>query len=426
MFTVAPQVASSHAVLLRADPPSGRTLDQLPSQVRLLFSEPIDPSFSRLYVLDALGERVDLGDGRVDPDDDHWLIVSVQPGLPDGVYTVVWRSLSTIDIHPGSGDFPLFLRVPATTTTGATGVAQSESTPATVLARWWLYLAASAFGGTLIAWKFVFGPKLATGDASLRAAALRRAERLAIVAGGLLLLGTFFAAIAQAAAAAGTPLEGALGGPVTDLLTRGRYASIWWPRLAISVAAVAIVAWRGIDDAWSESAAAMIPAVLLTNSLTSHAATLPSMAFVAVLLDWLHVIGAAVWVGGLASLVVIAPLLARAGSDGTLLGPTVGRFTQLAGLAVVVLLLSGTAQSALEVGSLDGLVGTTYGRAVLVKVGIFAAMLGVAFVNRRRSGLSSGRRWSFVRGVRLELLLAVAALGVAAVLTGTTPAWQYG
>src|SRR4029450_6407126 len=99
--------------------------------------------------------------------------------------------------------------------------------------------------------------------------------RLAVVAGVLLLVGTLFAAVAQASGAAGGPLTSAFGNPLRDLLTRGRYAAIWWPRLGISIVAIGIIAWRGLDDAWSESAAAMVPAILLTNSLSSHGAALP-------------------------------------------------------------------------------------------------------------------------------------------------------
>ena len=243
-----PHVAAAHAVLLRSDPPTARTLDEAPREVRLLFSEPIDASFSRVQVFDAGGASVDRGDSHVDPLDERTLAVSLIDGLPDGVYTVRWRSLSTIDIHPGSGEYPLFVGVPVTAGATAAGVVQSEPTPATTLARWWLYLAVSGFAGTLAAWKFVYGPVFVGEYASGRAPALRRLERLATVAGALLLLGTLFAAVAQAAAAAGVSVDVAAGGPVRDLLTRGRYASIWWPRLVLSVLAVAIVRWRGLDD----------------------------------------------------------------------------------------------------------------------------------------------------------------------------------
>jgi copper transport protein len=291
---------------------------------------------------------------------------------------------------------------------------RSESSPATIVARWWLYVAASTFAGTLAAWKLVFGPALET-NSTPRALALRRAYRLAVVAGVLLVIGTLFAAIAQASAAAGVPLTSAFGNPLRDLLTRGRYAGIWWPRLGISVVAIGIIAWRGLDDAWSESAAAMVPAILLTNSLTSHGAALP-LAALGVVLDWVHVLAAAVWVGGLASLALVGPALT--GESG-LLTAVVRRFTRLAIVSVLALVASGTVQAAIEIGSWDALLTTAYGQGVLVKVALLGAMLVLALFSRRRASTLP-----FERSLRIEVALGLAVLAVAAVVAGTTPARQ--
>lgn len=406
---LAPDSASAHAILLRVDPAASRTLPDAPAEVRLLFSEPIDAQFSRVQVFDGTGAQVDRGDSRVD---DTLLSVSLQPSLPNGVYTVSWRSLSTIDVHPEVGEYRLFVGVPVTSTATLTASQRSESTPPTLLSRWWLYVAASLFAGALGTWKLVLGPALAH-DEERRRLVLRKTHRLAIVAGVLLLVGTLFAAVAQAAAAAGVPLTDAFGNPLRDLLTRGRFAGIWWPRLGISVVAVAIVAWRGLDDAWSESAAAMVPAILLTNSLTSHGAALTPAA-VGVVLDWVHVLAAAVWVGGLATLVLAAPLLTT--SSG-LRGIVVRRFTWLAIGSVAALVLSGTIQAVIEVGSWDALTSTTYGQGILIKIGALVGMLFIALVVR----LSHSR---FERGIKAELALGIAVLAVAAVVAGTTPGRQ--
>lgn len=417
-----PETVLAHAILLRVDPQTGRTLPAAPSTVTLLFSEPIDPEFSRVQVYDDSRRQVDVGDSHVE---DTLLIVSLQPGLPNGVYTVLWRSLSTIDVHPEAGEYSLFVGVPPTAS--ATLRQQGESTPGTIAARWWLYVAASVFAGSLAVWKLVLGPALAR-DERVRAMALRRVHRLAIVAGALLLVGTLFAAVVQAAAAAGVPLGDAFGNPLRDLLTRGRFAGIWWPRLGISIVAIGIVVWRGLDDAWSESAAAMVPAILLTNSLTSHGATLP-IAILGVALDWIHVLAAAVWVGGLANLALVVPLLRSAGSAGSagsassagsgLLPDVVRRFTRLAIVSVLALVVSGTLQAALEIGSWEGLIGTAYGQGVLLKVALLGGMLVFAALHQRRA-----QTLPLERGVRVELALGVVVFAVAAVVAGTTPARQ--
>ena len=107
-----PGRATAHAVLLRTIPPTGQTLPKAPDQVKLLFSEPIDAAFSSVHVVDNAKQRVDINDGGVDPNDDHQLVVSLQTGLASGIYTVSWRSLSTIDVHPDEGQYALYVGVP--------------------------------------------------------------------------------------------------------------------------------------------------------------------------------------------------------------------------------------------------------------------------------------------------------------------------
>jgi copper transport protein len=51
--------------------------------------------------------------------------------------------------------------------------------------------------------------------------------------------------------------------------------------------------------------------------------------------------------------------------------------------AVTVLVIAGTAQSLVSLGSLRGLYGTTYGRLLLLKIGILALVLAVAWYSRR-------------------------------------------
>src|SRR5690348_7640550 len=111
-LVLVPAAASAHAVLLRATPSGSQTLAAAPAQVQLLFSEPIDPVFSDVRVQDAAGQRVDTGDSHVDPGNDQLMVASLQPGLGAGVYTVNWRSLSSIDVHADVGQYQLFVGVP--------------------------------------------------------------------------------------------------------------------------------------------------------------------------------------------------------------------------------------------------------------------------------------------------------------------------
>jgi copper transport protein len=416
---------AAHAVLLRTLPSGRQTLARAPDQVQLVFSEPIDPAFSSVRVLDVSGARVDGNDAHVDESDDHQLVVSLQSGLPNGVYRVVWRSLSTIDVHPDQGQYSLFVGVPVGVDSAqALASVGTTSTPETTLGRWWFYLAASLFGGVLAAWKIVFSGLLVGAYAEARQVVRRRAYRLIVLGGVLLIVGTLFAAVAQAAAAADVPLWSGIGRPLSDLLLRGRFASIWWPRLGLEVASLLLIALGGLEGLAAECALATLPAVLLTSSLTSHGAALQVGSGPGIAIDWLHIVGATAWVGGLMSLFILLPAL-----RGTSLWiPLLGRFGRFALASSAVVMLSGTLQAALEVGSWGGLIESAYGQLVLIKIGLLLVMLLLAVFNQmRRNRRSSSdaddddQSPRLHRGVRAELVVGVVVLAVAAMLSGTPP-----
>src|SRR5438309_6373123 len=251
ILTNAPMRAAAHAVLLRGRPSDRQTLERAPDQVQLLFSEPLDQVFSSLRVRDASGQRVDKGDGRVEPTNDHLLVVSLQPSLPNGVYTVFWRSLSAIDVHPDEGQYQLFVGVPVVSNQTTAAI---TATPETTFGRWWFYLAASFFGGVLTTWKLVLSQVLTGPHAEARAAVRATACRLIVVGGVLLIVGTLYTAVAQAAAAANVTLFEAIGKPITDLLLRGRFAAIWWPRIGLEVASLLLIVGGGIEGLAAECA----------------------------------------------------------------------------------------------------------------------------------------------------------------------------
>ena len=98
-----PAGALAHAVLDRAVPAVGGKVHGQPAEVRLQFSQPLEPAFSTVKVLDAGGKQVDRKDKRLDPKDASVLRVSLPPLAP-GVYRVVWRVLSA-DTHVSEGDY---------------------------------------------------------------------------------------------------------------------------------------------------------------------------------------------------------------------------------------------------------------------------------------------------------------------------------
>jgi copper resistance protein C len=96
-------LALAHSGLQRAEPPVESTLKRPPKELKLYFSERLEPAYSRARVEDGQGARVDRDDSRVDRSNPLLLRVTLPPLAP-GTYTVIWRVLS-VDSHITEGRF---------------------------------------------------------------------------------------------------------------------------------------------------------------------------------------------------------------------------------------------------------------------------------------------------------------------------------
>ncbi len=426
----------AHAYLVDAEPTPGSTLALAPTRLRLTFSEHLESAFSQVRVLNASREAVDRGDSSLAPDDSRVMLVSLQSGLSDGFYTVAWRTLSADDGHSESGAYTLVVGVAA----GAPGVVQSPSSQPefaveTALGRWWLYVAASLVFGSLLAWQIVFRPLHTSDGSAARTVAITRTKRLVVLGAIALVVGTLYGAVAQAASASGLPVWSVFGRPLQDMLTGGHYASIWWPRLSLSLVCLALLLWRGIDGLAGDLVLALLPAILLTSSLGTHAASVPGWSALAIAADWLHFMAVTAWLGGLASMVFVLPAVMRAGgtSGPQLFTRPVRRFSNVALVCTAAVATTGSFQAWLQVGSWPALMQTAYGLSVSAKVALTVLMLGFGAFNLflawprlarlaiPRIARIQGVVRAFHRSVRTELVLGVVVLGVAAVLTGLAP-----
>jgi methionine-rich copper-binding protein CopC len=96
-------LALGHSGLQRADPPVESKLTRPPTEVRLYFTERLEPAYSTVRVKDDHSAQVDRGDAHVDPSNPLLLRATLQP-LEHGTYTVNWRVLS-VDGHVTEGRF---------------------------------------------------------------------------------------------------------------------------------------------------------------------------------------------------------------------------------------------------------------------------------------------------------------------------------
>jgi putative copper resistance protein D len=211
--------------------------------------------------------------------------------------------------------------------------------------------------------------------------------------------------------------------PIQEFL-RTEFAMASLVRIALALM-LAGTAWRLSRCASSAGWAAL--AVLggllaMSSAFLSHGGARPNGRVALMTLDAAHALAAAVWVGGLAHLLVFW----RRGPDRAVAASVLGRFSALAMAAVAWLVVAGLALTLSYVDSLAGLIGTAYGVMVLGKVVLLLAALllgGLNFlaVRRLRAGAAepAGRvRWL----VEAELGLGLTVLLAAASLTSMPPA----
>jgi putative copper resistance protein D len=152
--------------------------------------------------------------------------------------------------------------------------------------------------------------------------------------------------------------------------------------LAASLPMLARTADRG---PWRAAAIVLAIAVLIGPAWTGHAGATPGVAGEFPLAaDALHLLAAGAWLGGLPPLamLLVAAWRAKEPRWSTVTAIAVRRFSLLGVISVTTLLASGIVNSWYEVGTLNNLFATTYGQLVLIKIGLFAAMVGFASINR--------------------------------------------
>jgi hypothetical protein len=98
-----PASASAHAFPIRSEPRVGWTTATSPPRVTIWFDGELEPAFSTIAVYNAAKQRMDKGNGRVNPSNATVLEVEL-PDLLPGRYHVYWKVLSK-DTHVTEGDF---------------------------------------------------------------------------------------------------------------------------------------------------------------------------------------------------------------------------------------------------------------------------------------------------------------------------------
>ncbi|WP_133879228.1 copper resistance CopC/CopD family protein [Paractinoplanes brasiliensis] len=398
--------AYAHAVLSAAVPQQGSVVAVAPEQVVLRFSEAVQIVPGRSQVIGPDGKRISEGDPEITP---AGLVIKLRPAeRPLGTYLVSYRIISA-DSHPVSGAYTYSVGAPSENApTAPVEEVDPAVQTATAVTKWFGYAGLSlALGPVLVL--ALWWPRR-----------LSRAGPVRLARAGLALVGlaTLAALWLQAPASSGAGLFDVSARELGQVLTSdfGITLTVRAALLAVAAALVARVrrggGWRSIVGP-----AVLTLAVLVTWPLTGHPAAGPQ-AWLLVVADTAHLAAMSVWLGGLVALAVF--LLRRADTrELRLILPAWSRWAEL---AVYWLVAAGVIQALIQIGTLDALFSSNYGRLVLAKAALLAVVLAVAFVSRRlvRRGIAAATPVRLRRLVGIELGITVLVLAASAVLVQTT------
>ena len=371
--------ASAHAALTGSDPQQGVVVDKAPDQVALTFSEKVALSNDSLRVLDPKGKAVQQGKPFEVGGTTYG--VKVHSGLPDGTYTVTYQVVSA-DSHPVAGAYTFSVGAPSTTSVSVSG---------------------ETAGGGVVGWLYGFGRYMSyagfivlVGGAAFvlgcwqRGAGVKPMQRL--VVGGWL---TLTSATLLLLLLRGSYTGSGKVGDVFDLDLLGNVlqtkagAALVSRLLLLAAAALFISVLFGAYDKREDEekrdltfglaiGGTVVAAGLAASWAMAEHASVGLQAGIAMPVDVVHLLAVATWLGGLTAL-----LVALYRSDAPIESAAVRRFSQVAFGSVVALVATGVYQSWRQLGSWSAFTGTRYGQLLLVKIGLVALLVGIAFISRR-------------------------------------------
>jgi copper transport protein len=404
-----------------------------PSRLSLTYSEAVEPRFAIVSVTDAAGRQQTAGPPRRSPTDPNTLLIPLRR-TAEGWYLVYWRAISvdghpvrgafTFAVGPNAGPSPQFV-IPS--------ISETAATPKLIVARWIVFLSVMSAIGLLALRLAIARPVVRrVSGTNLRHVSLAffaaSAVGLVAIPVYLLLATADFALRSVFSIGALVPLvhASAFGRGYLDLelcfalFVAAGLAAIWVDRPGREHRSVAeLLAFTG--------AAVAAAATLLVPGASGHPSQTAPRGL-ALTLDWLHLASGAIWIGGLAGLLVLWRSLSLATRLAGLV-VAVPRFSAVALVSVVALAGSGTWASILHLPTLGTLWQTSYGQAILVKVALLLAAAALASVNllRTKPGLqadgtvAAGAAKLLRRLVGGEVVIVAGAILTAAILSSLAP-----
>lgn len=422
LFTLGPtQVAFAHATLIHSTPADGAVIPAAPATLHLGFSEEVSTRFSSARLLATDGQVLAISPLDVPTAADNTLTWAL-PDLTPGTYSLLWRVLSEADGHFSQG--LLVFGVGDVEQLAATPQVANPSAPAPVeiTLRWLNYgFLAGTIGGLAL---------VGMGLPLLPSVHRRLLWFIGWCIGCALLVGLGLLAWQTVALFGSTP-EGAWSPSSSWLvISQTRWGMLWLLREGLLVLLLGItlglIRRPSVQTRWWTALSWVLGlALLITQTLSGHAAGDQRVLLLAVAANTLHMLAASLWVGGLAALLIsLWPLMRHA--DGTLRQQAHGvwrAFGPVAALSVGLLIVSGLYNMGRQVASLDALITTDYGRVLVGKLALMllAGLLGL--LNHRgvrADWLAPIQHW-LPTFLRAEVALGGLLLLATALITATPP-----
>ncbi|MED1596138.1 MULTISPECIES: copper resistance protein CopC [Bacillus] len=412
LLILAPSAASAHAYIVKSNPAENETLEKAPSVVRIEFDEMLQSShFNTVFVRDASGKRVDLKNAHIDKKNPKLLEAGVEQNIPNGTYSIQWKAISA-DGHPIQGVIPFRI---GTEGKGTSDIQAEEIgyVPQLdmLIERGILYTSFSLYIGVLF-----FNLIIYKGNSSK---VQSRGNKLIWIS----LFGIFISLLFS------LPLQAKINADVTwidafqpsllkETLQLSVFGYIWTAQMVLVITLIAVTYVALKREKPSSLKVWTIPilffiGLLIMKAMNSHAYGLKYKE-IAVTMDFLHLLAASLWIGGLSAIVLLLPKDHENGKW-TMYWDAIKRFSLWAICAVILLFITGLFNTTFFIPTIHSLFDTSYGLALLMKFILFIGMGILGLIHYVKGRMRGQKRLGAT--VKVEFGIGIALFIIVAFLT---------